>query len=240
MNDPPRSDTATTPPPAVASPTETARTSLAAPAVARASTTPDTTAAPASAAVVATVVDTPVANTLPESVATAAAASTAGGDADEPAGSDNAPVIAILSDSVTAAAGDSSAIGTPVQLRAQEAATEQSGELEDAAEAGMLTLAGEAVDSTWVQIQWDGVDGIEEVIPRGQRRRWQAREFFMVTAGRAHGVRFSLDGKLLGDGRLGEPTEVLRFRASKDRVTLLSRDLQPLSQLSVEHDIASD
>ncbi len=107
---------------------------------------------------------------------------------------------------------------------------------------GLLTLEAEAVDSTWVQIQWDGgAGGTEVVIPQGQRRRWQAREFFMVKAGRAHGVRFYLEGKLLGNGRLGDPTEVLRFRASKDSVTLLSRDLQPLSQLSGEHDFtASD
>jgi cytoskeletal protein RodZ len=107
---------------------------------------------------------------------------------------------------------------------------------------GLLTLEAEAVDSTWVQIQWDGgAGGTEVVIPQGQRRRWQAREFFMVKAGRAHGVRFYLEGKLLGNGRLGDPTEVLRFRASKDSVTLLSRDLRPLSQLSVERDItASD
>ncbi len=106
----------------------------------------------------------------------------------------------------------------------------------------LLTLEAEAVDSTWVQIQWDGgAGGTEVVIPRGERQRWQAREFFMVKAGRAHGVRFYLEGKLLGNGRLGDPTEVLRFRASKDSVTLLSRDLQPLSQLSVEHDFtASD
>jgi len=102
-----------------------------------------------------------------------------------------------------------------------------------------LTLEAEAVDSTWVHIEWDGgAGGIEEVIPRGEKHRWQAPEFFMVKAGRAHGVRFYLEEKLLGDGRLGDPTEVLRFRASKDSVTLLSRDLQPLSQLSVEHDFA--
>lgn len=99
---------------------------------------------------------------------------------------------------------------------------------------GLLTLEAEAVYSTWVQIQWDGgAGGTEVVIPRGQRRRWQAREFFMVKAERAHGVRFYLEGKLLGNGRLGDPTEVLRFRASKDSVTLLSRDLRPLSELSV-------
>ena len=140
----------------------------------------------------------------------------------------------------TASVPGGSAAVTPVvaPLAEETPAAPPSGVLE-AAPVGTLTLEGEAVDSTWVQVQWDGVDGIEEVIPRGQRRRWQAREFFMVKSGRAHGVRFHLDGTLLGNGRLGDPTEVLRFRASRDLVTLLSRDLQPLSQLSVEHDIAA-
>jgi len=103
----------------------------------------------------------------------------------------------------------------------------------------LLTLEAEAVESTWVQIQWDdGAGGTEVVIRQGEKRRWQARHFFMVKAGRAHGVRFFLQGKLLGNGRLGDPTEVLRFRASRDSVILLSRDLQPLSQLSVEHDVS--
>ena len=103
----------------------------------------------------------------------------------------------------------------------------------------LLTLEAEAVESTSVQIQWDdGAGGTEVVIRQGEKRRWQARHFFMVKAGRAHGVRFFLQGKLLGNGRLGDPTEVLRFRASRDSVILLSRDLQPLSQLSVEHDVS--
>ena len=138
---------------------------------------------------------------------------------------------------VTAAPAHSVAIANPIAPIAPIA--NSLGPAEDVDTARQLTLEAEAVDSTWVQVEWDGgAGGIEEVIPRGEKHRWQAREFFMVKAGRAHGVRFYLEGKLLGDGRLGDPTEVLRFRASKDSVTLLSRDLQPLSQLIVEHDFA--
>ena len=36
-------------------------------------------------------------------------------------------------------------------------------------------------------------------------------------------------GELLGDGRLGEATKVLRFRASRDAVVLLGPDQNPLT-----------
>ena len=92
-----------------------------------------------------------------------------------------------------------------------------------------LVLSVHAVDSTWVQVFWDGVDGVTETIPQGENRSWQASEFFMVRAGRAHGVHFTFLGELLGDGRLGEATKVLRFRASRDTVVLLGPDQNPLT-----------
>ena len=93
-----------------------------------------------------------------------------------------------------------------------------------------LVLRAEAVDSTWVRVQWDGGTGsAEEIIPGGESRQWEAADNFVVIAGRAHGVRFYLQGQLLGEGRLGDPTQVLRFRASLDEVVLLGKDLAPLS-----------
>ena len=93
-----------------------------------------------------------------------------------------------------------------------------------------LVLRAEAVDSTWVRVQWDGGTGsAEEIIPGGESRQWEAADNFVVFAGRAHGVRFYLQGQLLGEGRLGDPTQVLRFRASLDEVVLLGKDLTPLS-----------
>ncbi|MDA0333707.1 MAG: helix-turn-helix domain-containing protein [bacterium] len=70
---------------------------------------------------------------------------------------------------------------------------------------GSLVLQIDAVDSTWVQVQWDDNDGVVEIIPSGQRRIWGAERFFLVRAGRAHGVHFHFQGQLLGDGRLGDP-----------------------------------
>ena len=93
----------------------------------------------------------------------------------------------------------------------------------------LFQLEVEAVDSTWVQIRWDGSGIFEGTVPRGERRLWQARKFFLVRSGRAHGLRYWFQGQLLGDGRLGDPTRVLRFRAGEEGITLLGPDLQPLN-----------
>lgn len=105
------------------------------------------------------------------------------------------------------------------------------GDLDALAAGTAIVVEGLAVDSTWIQVQWDGTATSEEIIPRGQRRRWAGRESVLVRAGRAHGIRFSYQGRLLGNGRLGDPTKVLRFRASEDGVVLLGPDLEPLSRV---------
>ena len=159
-------------------------------------------------------------------------------------GGDSEPEVSAVTDAPDRA--DVDRLRTVAVTPASEAALSDSSAVtyarsEEAFSGKVLTLEAEAVDTTWVHVQWDGVDGVMELIPSGQKRRWQAREFFIVKAGRAHGARYHLEGVLLGNGRLGNATETLRFRASKDRVTLLSSDLQPLSQLSMEHDgTASD
>jgi cytoskeletal protein RodZ len=86
-----------------------------------------------------------------------------------------------------------------------------------------LILEAIAVDTTWVQVLWDGEAGTEITMVSGERRQWAARDSFLVRSGIAHGVQFSLQGQLLGEGRLGDPDEVLRFRASRDGVVLLGR-----------------
>jgi len=96
---------------------------------------------------------------------------------------------------------------------------------------GSLVLQARAVDSTWVRVQWDGAPPVEEIIPRGETRRWEAGDHLLVVAGRAHGVQFRFQDELLGDGRLGKPTEILRFRASGDGVFLLGPDLRPTSRV---------
>ena len=96
-----------------------------------------------------------------------------------------------------------------------------------------LVLQVDAVDSTWIQVQWDDSDGVVEIVPRGEQRTWGAERFFMVRAGRAHGVRFHFQGQLLGDGRLGDSTKVLRFLASAGGVQLLGPDLEPIAPIAL-------
>ena len=93
-----------------------------------------------------------------------------------------------------------------------------------------LALEALAVDTTWVQVLWDGAGGLETTMVTGERRQWAARDSFFVRSGIAHGVHFTFEGQLLGDGRLGDPDEVLRFHASRAGVVLLGRNLRPLGE----------
>jgi hypothetical protein len=104
--------------------------------------------------------------------------------------------------------------------------------IESIAPGEALVLEGVAIDSTWVQVQWDGDGTTEEIIPRGERRRWVARDSILVRAGRAHGIHFFCQGQLLGEGRLGDATKVLRFRATREHVTLLGPDLLPIARVA--------
>jgi transcriptional regulator with XRE-family HTH domain len=143
-----------------------------------------------------------------------------------------------IESSVTAAGDDAQAM-EPVTDPADQG--EPSAEVPPLAEApgpasadlaaGPLILQVDALDSTWVQVQWDDDDGVVEIIPSGEQRTWAAQRFFMVRAGRAHGVHFRFQGKLLGEGRLGDPTKVLRFHASAGGVQLLGPDLAPIAQI---------
>ncbi len=85
-----------------------------------------------------------------------------------------------------------------------------------------VVLELEARDSTWVQIHWDDAEeNFEGIVPPGQRHRFEARGHFVVLSTRPHGLQYWLDGQLLGDGQLGDPNKVLRFRATAAGITLL-------------------
>ncbi len=103
---------------------------------------------------------------------------------------------------------------------------------ETLAVAAPLLLEVEAIDSTWVQVNWDATGFFQGIVPRGERRVWHAQEYFRVHSGRAHGLRYWFQGQLLGDGALGEATKVLRFRASAEGVNLLDTDLKLLESIA--------
>ena len=92
----------------------------------------------------------------------------------------------------------------------------------------MVVLELEARDSTWVQIRWDdAVENFEAIVPPGERHRFEARNHFVVISTRPHGLSYWLDGQLLGNGRLGDPDQVLKFRAAANGIEFLTLDLQP-------------
>ena len=94
-----------------------------------------------------------------------------------------------------------------------------------------VVLELEARDSTWVQVRWDdAAEDFEGVVPSGERHRFEARNHFVVLSTNPHGLRYWLDGQLLGGGQLGDPNQVLRFRATADGIELLGRDSQSLTE----------
>jgi hypothetical protein len=92
----------------------------------------------------------------------------------------------------------------------------------------ILRLDLEAVDSTWVQIRWDGNGIFEGVVPKGERQSWEANRYFLVHAARTYGLRYWFRNQPLNDSHLGDPSKPLYFRASRRGITLLGADLQPL------------
>lgn len=129
--------------------------------------------------------------------------------------------------------GEGTVLSAVVEGREQNAAVvEERGVLSDglqAVDSGELVLQIEAIDSTWVQVKWDESGLFDAIVPPGSVHRWQARDAFIVHSGRAHGLRYTFQGELLGKGALGEATKVLRFRADSSGVVLLDRQFQPLS-----------
>ncbi len=94
-----------------------------------------------------------------------------------------------------------------------------------------VVLELEARDSTWVQIRWDdAAENFEGIVPPGQRHRFEARDHFVVLSTRPHGLRYWLDGQLLGDGQLGDPSQVLHFRAAADGIEFLKLNSQPSAE----------
>ena len=91
-----------------------------------------------------------------------------------------------------------------------------------------VILELEARDSTWVQIRWDdGAEKFETIVPPGERHRFEARDHFVVLSTRPHGASYWLNGQLLGNGQLGDPSQVLYFRAAAAGIKFLRLDSSP-------------
>ena len=91
-----------------------------------------------------------------------------------------------------------------------------------------VVLELEARDSTWVQIRWDdAAENFETIVPPGERHRFEARDHFVVLSTRPHGASYWLNGQLLGNGQLGDPSQVLYFRAAAAGIKFLRLDSSP-------------
>ena len=138
--------------------------------------------------------------------------------------------VAALDDSllVQASAEPDTAASEPTPVVADTAATAVAAQTTESAP---VVLEVEARDSTWVQIRWDNAGGrFEGIVAPGERRRFEARDRFVVLSTRPHGMSYWLDGQLLGGGQLGDPNQVLRFSATADGIKLLGPNLQPLTE----------
>ena len=165
----------------------------------------------------------PAAETRPTSPTPAANRSDASSRNTPSADVDNsAPRLTIDPDPITTEALASSA-AVVLEVESDPITTEA------LASSAAVVLEVESLDSTWVQIRWDGNRIFEGIVPRGERRRFEASDHFLVLSGRAHGLRYWLNGELLGNGQLGDATKVLRFRAATDGIEFLGPDFTPLT-----------
>lgn len=102
---------------------------------------------------------------------------------------------------------------------------------------GGLVLELEAVEPTWVRIRWDRGGFLEAVLQPGTTRRLEARNQFLMWAGNSRGLRYRFQGQPIEQIRLGDPSHTVRFRASKEGVTLLDREaFEQFSEAARERD----
>jgi len=179
----------------------------------------------------------PKPRSLPSVPAAAALAPTAAPDHDDDAGAGADSTI-----SATAAPGAAPAIDEPGAVRkpappptppagggaepdlsaTESAATNPASPTLTAAVDSSLTFRIEAIDEVWVRIQADGGIAFEQTVPPGfVSPTWQAREYFHVTSGKPHGLRYWFRGEPVSQERLGDPNSVLRFTATHRGIELL-------------------
>ena len=91
--------------------------------------------------------------------------------------------------------------------------------------AGGLVLEIEAVEPTWVQVRWDERGLFETVLQPGSSRRLEAKKQFLIWAGNGRGLRYRFQGQPVAQGTLGDPNRTVRFRASKDGVAAIDREV---------------
>ncbi len=66
-----------------------------------------------------------------------------------------------------------------------------------------LQLQAVALERTWISVSVDGTPLADLTLEQGQRREWEAEEWFEVSVGTAEAIEFYLDGQLLGTAGVG-------------------------------------
>ncbi|MBM3279584.1 MAG: DUF4115 domain-containing protein, partial [Candidatus Handelsmanbacteria bacterium] len=90
--------------------------------------------------------------------------------------------------------------------------------------AGELVLELEVVEPTWVRIRWDKGEFLETMLQPGDNRRLQANTQFLVWAGNSKGLRYRFQGRPVEEVHQSDPSQTVRFRATKTGVSLLDRE----------------
>lgn len=75
-------------------------------------------------------------------------------------------------------------------------------------ESGPLRLVVRATEPTWVRVETDEGETIQELLPASAVREWLAQSRFVLTVGNAGGIKLELNGKSLPP--LGRSGEVVR------------------------------
>jgi cytoskeleton protein RodZ len=56
-------------------------------------------------------------------------------------------------------------------------------------------LVARAIEPTWLRVQMDGGEAVQELLPAGATREWTAERRFVLTIGNAGGIELTLNGR---------------------------------------------
>jgi cytoskeleton protein RodZ len=76
-------------------------------------------------------------------------------------------------------------------------------------------LVARATEPTWLRVQMDGGEAVQELLPAGATREWTAERRFLLTIGNAGGIELTLNGR---------PVPSLGARGAVIRDLVLPRD----------------
>ena len=98
----------------------------------------------------------------------------------------------------------------------------------ESADASALRLVVRAMEPTWVQVETDEGQTVQELLPAGAVREWLAQSRFTLTVGNAGGIQLELNGRALPPlGRSGEVIRNIVLRAEPAQPPSLTGETHP-------------